>query len=150
MKSRRILAILAAVLLPLSARAAGDLIVPPYVAHRWFQTNTANITYSTTYFTGSSFTLSNILFVTTGGTTQGLNNVTVEFRVGTTDSNLAYTATTYPISGTAPTNAAWVTFPVPSLTAIPGTAKVQAQLTDYLTNSAVYPQRVINRQAALQ
>jgi len=101
-----------------------------------------------TYYRGTSlcFTNSHTLVGGAGSDTQGLDGVTVEFRVGTSSSNIAYTGTVYAVGGV--TNRYWVTIEVPSLT---GTINLQTKLTDSVsTNVFIYPWKRLNTTAPLE
>ena len=86
-----------------------------------------------TFYRGTSLLFTNCVLYSGAGTNsakQGLSGVAVEVRVGTTESNVAYTATVTDTQGV------WsCTATIPALSM----SEVQVKLTDVNTNIYIYP-----------
>ena len=90
-------------------------------------------------YRGTTFVLTNCIVYadTTGVTTQGLDGVTVQVAIGTNGvCTLTNTATV-----TSAADGKWTTsFTVPSAPSV----SLEVKITDALTNSYVYPSKIIN------
>ncbi len=98
-------------------------------------------TISGSYVKGTSLIFTNAVALETGGTTQGLDGVAIEIRVGNTTTSTAYSATAY-TNAFGVTNLWWANVSIP--TNLSGTLSLQTKLTDAATNIYIYPLKRIN------
>lgn len=143
MKKRILLMGVAAVALGLLAQA-GSTVEPETLGGSWTRGDADGTALSTrNFYQGASLLLTNCYVYSSTNTTtrQGLDDVDVEVRVGSTDTNLAYAATVSSTNG-----AFHCTVVVPAL----ASATVQVKLTDAQTNIYIYPPKTIYTIAPLE
>ncbi len=123
----------------------GDVIesVTNYIVNARTDSGTGNIGGS--YYKGSTLLLTNCYAIAAGGTTQGLDGVTIDISVGNTATNTDYTGRVYTVSTS--TNRWWQTITIPSN--VSGTMYLQVKLTDAYTNSYIYPWKMITFKDAM-
>jgi len=112
----------------------GDSVTPAAYTNLVNARTEAVVGLSGSFYKETTLMFTNCIALDENGTTQGLSEVTVEFRVGNTTTSTPYTATVYPVGGE--TNRWWASVTVPDLT---GTISVQTKLTDENTNVFIYP-----------
>jgi hypothetical protein len=94
-----------------------------------------------TYYSGTTLVFSNCVCLGTGAVVQGLENVTIEVRVGSTTTNIAYVgatnagATAWSASVTVPTNMT--------------VGYIQTKLTDVNTNIFIYSWKTLRTKEPL-
>ena len=125
---------------PLTSVSASDAVEPASVAVTSLRSEAVVAVSPSAFFAGTTLRLTNCVAyagTTTNSAKQGLTDVDLEIRIGTTSSNAAYAGTAANV-----TNGTWwcdVTLPTNL-----STVYLQLKLTDSVTNNYIYPWKVIN------
>jgi hypothetical protein len=133
---RLILMMVVAMALGLWPARAADSVEPASCTFTNARSDAVATVAAGTIYRNASLNLTNCVAQTTNSVVQGLSGVTVSVSVGNTSTNIDYTATVQ----TAASGTWHCTVTVPDLS----TFNVQVKLTDSLTNSYIYANKVLS------
>lgn len=124
-----------------SVRAA-DSVEPASCTFTNSRTTAVSYVNDTEYYRGTSILFTNCVLLTTNGVIQGLDGVTIELKWGTSATNHTFSPSvqvaadgTWTLATTIPTN--WEA------------PNIQIKITDSLTNSYIYPWRMVHTKASM-
>ena len=137
-----VMAVIAVVVLAVAANAA-DAVEPATLTFTNTRADAQAYASSEYYYEATTLRLTNCVAQTTNAIAQGLDSVTVEVRVGTTVTNIAYTGTVQVATG-----GVWdCDVTIPSDLA---TTYIQTKLTDNGTNIYIYPWKMLRTKQPLE
>ena len=129
----------------LSSVFAADAVIPASLTITNLRDEAQLYPTDTSYFEGTTLRLTNcVMFAgaTTNSARQGLSEVTIQVTIGNTTTSATYTGTaqvetngTWSAGATVPTNS--------------GQCYLQIKITDSITNSYIYPWKILNHKKAL-
>jgi len=125
---------------------AQDLVEPASCTFTNFRGEAETYVSGTYFFSGSTLRFTNCVVYAgtdTNSAVQGLSGVTCQVKIGTSTSNIAYTATV------TSTNLGKWACDVLIPTNMTSTLYMQLKLTDAYTNSYIYPWKMINVKSSL-
>ena len=125
-------------------RAADDVVASPSVTFTNIRDEAVVYVSDETYYQSTTLVFTNcqVYSDTAGAVIQGLSNVTVDVSIGTVATNVDYVGSVTSITG-----GTWsASITVPSFVGAP---QVQVKLTDSLTNSYIYPWKVIRTKVGM-
>jgi hypothetical protein len=143
---RTALILVAIAAIVVSAAADGDAVQPATLTFTNYRGEAEAQAGSVSYYRGTTILLTNCYLssgTTTAAAPQGLSNVVIEARIGTTTSSTAYTGTVANATG----GTWWVSAQVPTNRSV---QYLQIKITDTNANSYIYPHKVLGTKAVLE
>lgn len=140
---KKLLSVSVAVLVLIGSVCAGDA-VEPAILTGLTNSRSDSVTFynATEYYRGATLRFTNCVLLVTNSVIQGLDGVTMELKWGTEATNHVFTPTVtstnlgkWTLSLTVPTN--WAS------------PYIQIKITDALTNSYIYPWRMLHTKASM-